>query len=76
VNTDGVGTYGDDLSRSCIDGSFGHHPDDASGDSLGVREDRALMGASDQRTIRLIGTVSKELRRKRDSRFAGSSLVL
>jgi hypothetical protein len=76
VNAEGVRTYGDDLSRFCLDGSFGHHPDDASGDSLRVREDGALMGARDQRTIRLVGTVGKDLGRKRDPSFTGSSLVL
>jgi hypothetical protein len=75
VNADGVGMYRDDLSLHCLDGSLGHHPDDASGDSLWVVQDRALMGASHQRTIRLVGAVGKSLGGKRETRFTGSSLV-
>ena len=76
MNTDGVGTYRDDFSLRCLDGSLGHHSDDASGDSLRVVQDGALMGASDQRTIRLVGAVGKSLGGKRDTCFTGSSLML
>jgi hypothetical protein len=34
------------------------------------------MGASDQRTIRLVGAVGKSLGGKRDTCFTGSSLML
>jgi hypothetical protein len=76
VNADGIGMYCNNLALHCLDRPFGDHPDDTSGNSLGVDEDGGFMGASDQRTIRLVDTVGKDLRRKRDSRFAGSSLVL
>jgi hypothetical protein len=76
MNTDGVGTYRNDFSLRCLDGSLGHHPDDARGDSFRVVQDGALMGTSDQRTIRLVGAIGKSLSGKRDTCFTGSSLVL
>jgi hypothetical protein len=76
VNADGIGVYCNNLALHCLDRPFGEHPDDTSGNSLGVDEDGAFMGASDQRTIRLVGAVSKSLSRKRDTHFMGSSRVL
>jgi hypothetical protein len=76
MNTDGVGTYRNDFSLRCFDGSLGYHPDDARGDSFRVVQDGALMGTSDQRTIRLVGAIGKSLSGKRDTCFTGSNLVL
>jgi hypothetical protein len=76
MNTDGVGTYRNDFSLRCFNGSLGYHPDDARGDSFRVVQDGALMGTSDQRTIRLVGAIGKSLSGKRDTCFTGSNLVL
>lgn len=76
VNTDGVGTYRDDFSLHCLDCPLSHHSDDASGDSIWVVQDGALMGTSNQRTIYLVCSVGKSLRGKRDTCLTSSSLVL